>query len=134
MRKNKLACPECGEEFDFHFMKNGWSGKVTCKKCQEELHVENKMFPYFLIAGVIFLFSDYILAFVAQLGLATWMSYVIEFVILLVICIGMITVLRSLFGVSFLYNVHSRNEFRQEKERVDKMKQEMKKKKSQEKK
>lgn len=134
MKKHKLTCPECGEEFHFRFIKNGYSGKITCAKCKEQLHVENKVIPYIVIAGMMFLCSDYAFAFVLQFHLPLWLTYMIVIAILLLICIVVILILRLVFGDAFLFSVHSRKEFDMEKERIDKMKQELKKKKSQEKK
>lgn len=96
--------------------------------------MENKIVPYILIAAVIFVFSDSIFALAEQMKLSSFFTYVLVFVSLLVICMLLIFLLRVLFGDSFLYSVHSHREFYADKERIEKMKKEVKNKKTREKK
>lgn len=133
MRKRNLTCPECGKSFSFHFMKNHFSSRVNCPSCKEQLYVENRIVPYILIAAVIFVFSDYILAIVKEMNLSSFVTYSLVFISLLAICMLLIVVLKVLFGESFLYTVRSHHELYADKERIEKMKKEVKNKKSQEK-
>lgn len=128
MRNRKLTCPECGKPFSFHFMKNRFSSKTKCPSCQEQLYIENKMFPYVLIAIVIFLFSDTIFAFAEQMKMSSFITNILAFVSLLIICILLIIVFRTLLGDSFLYSVRSHREFKDDKERIEKMKKQVKRK------
>lgn len=132
--KKKLFCPKCGEEISFHYMKNKFSPRVTCAHCKESLYVENKMFPYIIIAIMLLFVTDTIFVYFDQINLQGFLRYLIVFIVLSVVCIFMTLLIRTVFGAGFLYKVRSRTQELEEQQRIEKMREELRKSKSREKK
>lgn len=134
--RDKLQCPECGETFRFSFIKNAFSSRIVCPKCGKKLFVENKTFPYILIAAILFLAVDYVFPFVEGFGLSQAFTNILVFLVLAAMCYLLIIVCKYVIGAGFLYNVRCEKYYEQQKQDAERMKQQVskKRKKTQEKK
>lgn len=132
MRK-KLTCPFCHEEFNFGFRKNAFSNKLTCPHCGKQLYVENKTFPYLIMAFVLYLCSYDMLNLIKSFGFSNFFTYALEFLFLMVVYFLLFTLTKFIFGPKLLYRVKDGEEMIRQRASVDEMRKEMKKKKQEKK-
>lgn len=123
--KKELICPNCGKEISFHYMKNKFSPRIECVHCKESLYVENKVFPYILIAIVLLFVTDTIFVYFDQINIQGFLRYLIIFIVLSTVCVCLTLLLRFVFGAGFLYKVRSRTQELEEQERIEKMRKEL---------